>query len=76
MDNREILSSQIKAEPQSDFNAAISESTVKRRTHEAGRFGRIARKKLYVNKTNGTKRLEYARIYREVSRLFGIELFV
>ena len=39
----------------------ISESTVKRRAHEVGLFGRVARKKPYVNRTNLLKRLKYAK---------------
>ncbi len=39
----------------------ISASTVRRRAHEAGLFGRVARKKPYVNKMNRIKRLKYAK---------------
>ena len=39
----------------------ISESTVKRRAHEVGLFGRVARKKPYVNRINRIKCLKYAK---------------
>ena len=65
MTNRRISSTRSKAELQSELNVAIYESTIKRRAHEAGLFDRVARKKLYVNKLNRSKRLEYARTYLE-----------
>ena len=42
-----------------DLRILINESTVKRRAHEVGLFGRVARKKPYVNKTNRLKRLKH-----------------
>ncbi|CAM4749411.1 unnamed protein product [Rotaria magnacalcarata] len=68
--NRRISSSTIKAELQSELNITISESTTKRRAHEAGFYGRAARKKPYINRLNLTKRLEYARTYREKPLVF------
>ena len=65
MTNRRISSTRSKAELQSELNVAISESTIKRRAYEAGFFDRVVRKKLYVNKVNRSKRLEYARTYLE-----------
>lgn len=64
VDRRKAASS-VKAELQTELNIAISESTVRRRAYEIGLYGRVARKKPYVNKVNRGKRLEYARTYRE-----------
>lgn len=64
--NRRISASTVKAELQTELNITISESTIRRRAHEIGLYGRIARKKPYVNKVNRQKRLEYARTYREM----------
>ena len=44
-----------------DLGILIKESTVKSREHEVRLFGRVARKKPYVNKTNRLKRLKYAK---------------
>ncbi|CAF4340241.1 unnamed protein product [Rotaria sp. Silwood2] len=49
--NRRILSLSVKVELQNDLNINISETTIRRRAHEGGLFGRVARKKPYVNKT-------------------------
>ena len=43
----------------------MSEQTVRRRMHEVGLNGRVAREKPYVSSVNRSKRLEYARHYRE-----------
>ncbi len=41
----------------------ISNQTVRRRLHEIGFYGRVARKKPYVNKASRLKRLRYVKIY-------------
>ena len=64
VDRRKSASS-VKAELQTELDITISESTISRRAHEAGLYGRVARKKPYVNKINRGKRLECARTYRE-----------
>lgn len=61
--DRRISASTIKAELQSEFNVTISETTIKRRAHEIGLYGRVARKKPYVSKVNRAKRMQYARIH-------------
>ena len=55
-----------------DFSAVLTmaprkrnASTVRRRAHEIGLYGRVARKKSLVNKVNRGKRIQYARTYRE-----------
>ena len=54
-----------KVELENELKVIISESTIRRRLHEVGLYGRVVRKKLYVNKVNRRKRLEYAKNYRE-----------
>ena len=51
MANRRVSSTRIKSELQSELNAAISESTIKRRAHEAGLFDHVARKKAVCQQT-------------------------
>ena len=63
-DRRKSLIS-IKPELQTELDITISETTIRRRAHEIGLYGRVARKKPYLNKANRGKRLEYARTYRE-----------
>ncbi|CAF1538257.1 unnamed protein product [Adineta ricciae] len=63
--DRRKSAASVKAELKTSLNIAISESTIRRRLHEIGLHGRVARKKPYVNKVNRGKRLEYARTYRE-----------
>ena len=53
-----------------ELNITISETTIRRRAHEIGLYGRVVRKKPYLNKANRGKRLEYDRIYREKSLHF------
>ena len=55
----------VKVELQSKHGITISEQTVRRRLYEVGLFGRVARKKPYVNKVNRVKRIAFAKTYRE-----------
>ena len=55
----------VKVELQSKHGITISEQTVRRRLHEVGLFGRVARKEPYVNKVNRGKRIAFAKTYRE-----------
>ena len=57
--NRPEPAAAVKAELETSLNIVISESTVRRRLHEVGLYGRVARKKPYVNKINRGKRLQY-----------------
>ena len=57
----------VKVELQSKHGITISEQTIGRRLHEVGLFGRVARKKPYVNKFNRGKRIAFAKTYREKS---------
>ena len=63
--NRPEPAAAVKAELETSLNIVISESTVRRRLHEAGLYDRVARKNPYVNKINRGKRFEYARIHRD-----------
>ena len=63
-DRRKSLIS-IKAELQTELDITISETTIRRRAHEIGLYGHVARRKPYLNKANRGKPLEYARTYRE-----------
>ena len=60
----------VKVELQTELNIIISETIIRRRAHEIGLYGRVARKKPYLNKANRVKRLEYARTYREKPLVF------
>ena len=63
--DRRKSSTSVKAELQTELNMTMSETTIRRRAHEIGLYGRVARKKPYLNKSNRGKRLEYTRTYRE-----------
>ena len=63
--DRRKSASSVKAVIKTEFGMIISEQTVRRRLHEAGFKGRVARKKSYVDKTNRMKRIQYAKKYRE-----------
>ena len=43
------------------FPLAVSAQDVRNQAHEIGMFVRAARKKLYVNKVNRSKRFEFAK---------------
>ncbi|CAF1233788.1 unnamed protein product [Didymodactylos carnosus] len=51
----------VTSELEKELGIVISQSTVRRRAHEIGLFGRVARKKPYVSKMNRVKRLKYAK---------------
>ena len=53
-----------------EIGITISSQTVRRRTHETGLYGRVARKKPYVNKANRLKRLNYVKTYRDKEMSF------
>ncbi|CAF2969788.1 unnamed protein product, partial [Rotaria sp. Silwood2] len=51
----------VKTELEQELGVHISERTIKRRANEYGLFGRVARKRPYVNKRNRLKRLKFAK---------------
>lgn len=63
--NRRKSALSIKAELKTELGLTISESTIRRRLHDVGFYGRVARKKPYVSKENRAKRLIYAKTYLE-----------
>ena len=67
--DRRKSASSVKAVIETEFGIIISEQTVRRRLHEAGFKGRVARKKPYVDKTNRMKRIQYA---KEISRAASV----
>ncbi|CAF2963140.1 unnamed protein product [Rotaria sp. Silwood2] len=64
VDRRKSASS-VRQEIEQELGLVISSQTVRRRLHEAGLYGRTARKKPYVNKVNRAKRLAYVKMYRD-----------
>ena len=69
IDRRKSASS-VKDEIMQEIGITISSQTVRRRAHEAGLYGRVARKKPYVNKANRLKRLNYVKTYRDKEMSF------
>lgn len=63
MDRRKSAAS-VRQEIEQELGVVISNQTVRRRLHEIGFFGHIARKKPYVNKVNRLKRLQYVKRYQ------------
>ena len=57
--NRRKSSTSVKAELQTELNITISQTTIHRRAHEIGLYGRVARKKPYLNVENGLNMLEH-----------------
>ena len=55
----------VKTELENELKIIISESTVRCRLYEVELYGRVVRKKPYINKINRRKHLEYAKNYRE-----------
>ncbi|CAM4900557.1 unnamed protein product [Rotaria socialis] len=68
--NRRKSASSIKHEIEKELGVIISNNTIRRRAHEIGLHGRVARKKPYVNKVNRLKRLNYVKMYRDESMVF------
>ena len=59
--NRRISAHVVKAEIEVELGMTLNANTIRNRAHEAGLFGRVARKKPLVNKVNRGKRLKFAR---------------
>ena len=51
----------VKVEVETELGISLHANTIRNRIHEAGLFGRVARKKPLVNKVNRGKRLKYAK---------------
>ena len=52
--DRRISAEKVAAEIKKQLNISLSAQCAQNRTHEIGMFGRVARKKPYVNKVNRT----------------------
>ena len=72
--DRRRSASFVKAVIETEFEIIISEQTVRRRLHEAGFKGCVARIKPYVDKTNLMKCVQYAKKYREQPLCFWEEV--
>ena len=59
--NRRISAHVVKAEIEVELGMTLNANTIRNHAHEAGLFGRVARKKPLVNKVNRSKRLKFAR---------------
>ena len=59
--NRRITAAQILADVKNQFDIVVTPQTIRNRLHEAGLYGRIARKKPFLRRQNKTKRLIWAR---------------
>lgn len=59
--DRRKSASSVKEELEKELGITIHANTVRNRLHEVGLYGRVARKKPMVNKTNRTKRIQYAK---------------
>ena len=57
----------MKAEIEKELGAIVHANTIRNRLHEIGLYGRVARKKLCVNKINRGKRIAYAKMMMEKS---------
>jgi Transposase len=59
--NRRKTASAVKYEIEEEMGVIIHANTVRNRLHEIGFYGRVARKKPYVNKCNRAKRIHYSK---------------
>jgi transposase len=59
--DRRKSASMVKIEIENELGISLHVDTIRNRAHEAGLFGRVARKKPYVNKINRGKRLKFAK---------------
>lgn len=59
--NRRKSASMVKTEIENELGILLHVDTIRKRAHECGLFGRVARKKPYVNKRSRLKRLRFAK---------------
>ena len=55
----------VKAEIEKELGVIVHANTIRNRLHEIGLYGRVARKKPYVNKINRGKRIAYTKMMME-----------
>ena len=58
---RRKSASMVKIEIENELGISLHVDTIRKRAHEVELFGRVARKKAYVNKINRGKRLKFAK---------------
>ena len=58
---RLTIASMVKIAIENGLGISLHVDTIRKRAHEVGLFGRVARKKPYVNKINPGKRLKFAK---------------
>ncbi|CAF4207163.1 unnamed protein product, partial [Rotaria magnacalcarata] len=63
--NRRKSASMVKVEIENELGISLHVDTIRKRAHEVGLFGRVARKKPYVNKISRGKRLKFAKAMLE-----------
>ena len=54
-----------KPEIEKELGVIVHANTIRNRLHEIGLYGRVARKKPYINKINREKRIAYAKMMME-----------
>ena len=59
--DRRKSASTVKVEIENELGISLNVDTIRNRANEARLFGRVARKKPYVNKINRGKRLKFAK---------------
>ena len=59
--DRRSPAEKVAAEIKKQLDISLSAQSVRNRVYEIGMFGRVARKKLYVNKVNRSKRFKFGR---------------
>ena len=69
-EDRRKSASSVKHGIMDELKISISSQTVRRRAHELGLYGHVARKKPYVNKVNRIKRLNYVKMYQDNGMAF------
>ena len=55
----------VKAEIKRELGITVRANTIRNRLHEIGWYGRVARKKSYINKIHRGKRIAYAKMMME-----------
>ena len=63
--DRRKSSPTVNAETEKELGVTVHANIIRNRPHEIGLYGRVARKKPYVNKINRGKRIAYAKMMME-----------
>ena len=68
--DRQTLDEKVAAEIKKQLDISLSVQSVRNRAHEIGMFGRVTRKKPYVNKVHRSKRFKFAKKMLQKSQDF------